>query len=113
MAAKLQQNLLIIFTFILIAVFFVRVVSPTTDTYWHLSIGRLIWETKHIPFQDPFVYGPANNHFISTEWLAGLIFYGVVKAFGLNGLTLLRLIISLAALFFLYQTLSLIIKSQL
>src|SRR3990167_9872494 len=113
MPSRLQANLLIIFAFILIAVFFVRVVSPTTDTYFHLSIGRLIAQTKHIPTEDPFVYGPLDNHFISTEWLSGLIFYTMVKAFGLNGLTLLRLTLSLSTLFFLYRTLSLITKSQL
>ena len=113
MAAKLQANLLVIFAFILIAVFFVRVISPTTDTYFHLSIGRQIWQTHKIPVQDSFVYSSSNPDFISTEWLSGLIFFTMVKAFGLNGLTLLRLILSLTALFFLYQTLSLITKSQL
>ena len=113
MAAKLQQNLLVIFAFILIAVFFVRVVSPTTDTYFHLSIGRLTAQTRQIPNTDPFVYGAQDNHFTSTEWLSGLIFFEAVKVFGLNGLILLRLTLSLATLFFLYQTLSLITKSQL
>ncbi len=108
MAKKL--NLLILGTFVLLGIYFVRVRVPadTADTYWHLSVGREVWQSQAIPQKDNFVYGPTDTHYTSTEWLSGLIFYATVKYLGFGGLLLLRALIGLTALTILYLTIRLI-----
>jgi len=93
--------------FILLGVYFARVrtAGDTADTYWHLAVGRQVWQQKRIPQTDDFVYGKANTRYTSTEWLSGFIFYLPVKYFGLGSLVIIRLILGLGTAFFLYKTL--------
>ena len=43
-------NLSIFLIFLLLGIYFARVHLPagTTDTYWHLSVGRQAWQEKEI-----------------------------------------------------------------
>ena len=110
-----KLNLLTLVTFILLGLFFARTIPLTRDTYFHLSIGRQVWQTKSIPTQDEFVYAPKDKdkHFTSTEWLSGLIFYTFVKLVGIDGLIILRIAIGLVTLYILFQTLKLITTNNL
>lgn len=103
-------NFLIILTLVFLGIYFVRVRVPadTADTYWHLSVGREVWQSRVIPQKDNFVYGPSNSDYTSTEWLSGLIFYATVKYLGFGGLLLLRALVGLTALTILYLTIRLI-----
>ena len=109
MSLMLQKiNFLGIFVFLLLALFIALAVSPERhDTYWHLAVGRQVWQEKAIPTNDKFTYGSPDTRYTSTEWLAGLIFFVFVKYLGPSGLTLLRLVIALTTLYFLYKTLKL------
>ncbi len=109
MTSKL--NLPLILTFALIAVFFATAVTTSSDTYWHMSVGREVAQTKNIPTQDNFTYGQKDKSFNSTEWLSGLIFYTFFQNFGQNGLITLRILVALSTLFVLYKTLYLITKN--
>ena len=108
-------NWLTLLTFVLLGIYIARVNSPasSTDTWWHMSIGRQVAQEKKIPSEDKFVYGSADTHYTSTEWLAGLIFYGFVKYLGLNGLLILRVLLGLLSLYLLYRTLMIITPNTL
>lgn len=110
-----KLNYLTLLTFFLLSLYFIRVFpSPaSSDTYWHMAQGRQIWQEKQIPQQDKFVYGVADTHFTSTEWLFGLFSYGLVKTFGFNSLLILRIILAGLTLYFLYLTLKLIYQDNL
>lgn len=102
-------NLLLLLTILGSALFFARIRPPasTHDTYWHLAIGRQVWQEKAIPKEDTFVYGPRVKTFTATEWLSGLIFYLTTKHFGFNSLLFLRAILGTITIYFLYRTLKL------
>lgn len=110
MAAKL--NFLAIFTFLALTLFFLVAPPTSSDTYWHLSVGREVWQTKKIPTNDTFVYGSKTTNYPSTEWLAGLIFYMFVHAFGNFGLPILRTILGIITIYVFYQTLKLITDNK-
>lgn len=109
MTSKL--NMPLILTFILIAIFFAAAVSTSSDTYWHMAVGREVAQTKHIPTQDNFVYGSNPTNYPSTEWLAGLIFYWVSQTFGIYGMPILRTTLGLIVIILFYKTLALITKN--
>src|SRR3989344_8670347 len=109
-----KSNLLTILTFLIVGVFFVKAVHSDTDMYWHLSLGRLVWETHKIPTIDPFVYGSDSANFVSVEWLAGLIYYVLVKSFGMDVVVVvLRVLVGVITIFTLYLTTNLLTKNTL
>ncbi len=107
-------NLTILAVFILLGIYFIRVrsVGDTADTYWHLAVGRQVWQEKHISQTDDFVYGKADTHYTSTEWLSGLIFFMFAKFLGFESLVILRVACGLGAVFFLYKTLEIFTKEE-
>lgn len=107
-------NGLLLFTFALLAVFIIRISPawPSYDTYYHLAIGRQVWQEKAIPNHDEFVYSAANTRFISTEWFSGLIFYGFYNLLEDNSFLVLRLVAGLSTLLFLYLTLKTVSASK-
>ena len=106
---------IILIIFVALGIYFVRVrtTGDTADTYWHLAVGRELWQQKQIPKTDNFVYGKAETHYTSTEWLSGLGFYLPVKYLGLESLVAIRLICGLGAIFFLYKTIAIFTKDLL
>ena len=110
---KFRPNYLVLITFIVLGLFFARSIAPSADTFWHLAVGRQVWQEKKIPTHDKFIYGPKDKSFNSVEWLSALIFYLTVKSFSLKGLVLLRVVIGLASLYFIYRALSLVTQNDL
>jgi len=107
-------SILTIATFALLGIYFATVVDTGRDTYWHLAIGRRVFEEKAIPKIDTFTYGSPETLFTSTEWLSGLIMYAFVQTLGLNtGLLLLRIVIGLTAIYLLYLNLKLITSNEI
>jgi len=107
-------SILTIATFALLGIYFATVVDTGRDTYWHLAIGRRVFEEKAIPKIDTFTYGSPETLFTSTEWLSGLIMYAFVQTLGLNtGLLLLRIVIGLTAIYLLYLSLKLITSNEI
>jgi tetratricopeptide (TPR) repeat protein len=75
-----------------------------TDIWWHLSAGRYIVQNHAIPSTDPFSYTAAGNEWIDLHWLFQVIIYGVYRALGSYGLSLLFIIIYSAAFFIAWLT---------
>ncbi len=107
-------NLTILALFVLLGIYFARVrtVGDTADTYWHLAVGRQVWQQKEIPKTDDFIYGKADTHYTSTEWLSGLIFFLFDDFFGFKSLVILRIACALSTIFFLYKTVEVFTKDE-
>ncbi|MBI4685867.1 MAG: tetratricopeptide repeat protein [Nitrospirae bacterium] len=56
----------------------------------HLSFGRLIWELKALPANEPFVYPGLDKPFSYSSWLFGLTYYIAYLIFGVSGVILLK-----------------------
>ncbi len=108
-----NDNWIIPVTFIFCALFFLRTNSLfVNDTYWHLAVGREVAQTKKIPIQDNFVYGSPDTHYVSSEWLSGLIYFEAYTKLGDYAFPLIRLLIGISTIFFLYKTLILITNNK-
>ncbi len=54
------------------------------DLWWHLRTGQLILEEGRIPHTDPFTYTAEGRPWVTHEWLAEVLFYGLHRAGGVN-----------------------------
>jgi hypothetical protein len=80
------------------------------DFWWHLATGKYIMETKSLPQSDPFSYttheSPTDRKSLILRgyWLAQVIFYQVFRLWDLMGIIVLRSILLLLFLFFVFLT---------
>ena len=74
-----------------------------SDAWMHLSLGRLLWETKGWPAKESFVYTLFDTPFSYTSWLFAILFYLAYLAKGVTGLVLLKAIPVTTAFFFLLR----------
>ncbi len=72
------------------------------DLWGYMTFGRLFWDSGTFPYQDIFTYLPTHDRWIYHEWLTGVVLYPVYKFTGGFGLIVLRNLVSLATLVFLY-----------
>lgn len=61
-----------------------------TDAWLHLSLGKLIWNTKGFPALEQFVYTNFNTPFRYTSWLFAVVFYLVHQFTGAFGIVFLK-----------------------
>jgi hypothetical protein len=74
---------------VFIAVFTMAVRVPAdSDTWWHLTSGRYIFENLRIPLTDPFSYTRLGTPWIDHGWLAQVFLYGFYTLGGWIGLAL-------------------------
>ena len=52
------------------------------DYYWHLTVGRLIAQSRHVPTTDPFSFTYNGQPWTAHEWLGELLIYWLVTAIG-------------------------------
>lgn len=71
------------------------------DAWVHLSAGRIIWEGKSLPINEPFAYANIGHPFLYTNWLFGLIFYIAYYTFNIYGVIILKAIIVTIAFYIL------------
>jgi len=58
------------------------------DTYWHVAVGRQIWETAAFPRVDEFSFTFAGQPWIAKEWLSQLILFAAFSVGGWRGVVL-------------------------
>jgi hypothetical protein len=66
------------------------------DIGWHLRTGQWIFENGVIPKTDPFSLYGQGKPWVAYSWLFELIIYGLVKTFGLAGLFVYTVSLSIA-----------------
>jgi hypothetical protein len=74
------------------------------DYGWHVTTGRLIVENGAIPRLDPFTFTSADKHWVTHEWLAEVIMYGVQSLAGYGANVLLFTGMAVAALAIVHRT---------
>jgi len=87
-------------TFLLLSLAYISFISfytffqplRTDDTFWHLKIGEIIFQTKSFPAKEPLLFTSKNLKPLYHEWLfqTGLFVFSKIK-----GLYLLRFILPL------------------
>jgi hypothetical protein len=73
------------------------------DSWMHLSLGRIIWETKGLPESEPFVYPSAESDFFYTSWLFAALLYLLHAAMGPAGPVLLKAVVLAGTFFILFR----------
>jgi hypothetical protein len=71
---------------VMMAVFTFRGRFNTTDTWWDLKTGEIIWNTHHIPTVDTFSFTTNNHTVVPHEWLAQLSIYAAYHFGGYTGM---------------------------
>lgn len=74
-----------------------------TETWLHLSLGRLIWQMKGVPASEPFTYPILGEPFSYNSWLFGLLTYALDSNFGAYGLVLLKAFVIASAFYILLR----------
>jgi hypothetical protein len=70
---------------------------PAYDLYWQLKTGEIILQTHHVPSTDLFSYTAFGDPWYVQEWLSEVLFAGVWKTVGREGLIYLRMLVLTAA----------------
>jgi hypothetical protein len=63
----------------------------------HLTLGKIIWETKQIPATNLFSYTHPDFPFANHHWLAEVLLYAGDRLIGLHGLIVLKALLLVAA----------------
>jgi hypothetical protein len=58
----------------------------TTDTWWDLKIGEIIWNTRSVPIVDLFSFTTNQHACVPHEWLAQLSIYAAYHFGGYTGM---------------------------
>jgi hypothetical protein len=67
------------------------------DLWARLAVGAHAWRTGSLMRQDVFAFTPTLSEWIDHEWGAGMIFFGLLNAFGPASLMLLKIVTACAA----------------
>lgn len=97
-----SARLLIVF-FVLSVILLSLTKIEDTDTWMHLSAGRLMWESKSLTPSEVFAYPSEGKTFGYSTWLFGLIYYAAYYLSGVNGVILLKMITVAAAFYLLVK----------
>jgi hypothetical protein len=77
-------------------------VATDPDIGWHLSAGRWMVEHGTVPTTDPFSLYGQGKPWVAYSWLFELIVYRLVQAFGIVGLLIYTVTLSLGITFALF-----------
>ena len=72
----------------------------------HLLMGRTILENRAVPTTEPFIHPYLNQPYVSHEWLADVILYGIYKYAGLAGIVAFSAFLLASTFTLLYNKLS-------
>lgn len=72
------------------------------DSFYHLKTGQVIWETGIVPPADIFSYTAAGVPWVTHEWLAEVILYGLYALAGYWGVMAAVALLAVAAYFLLW-----------
>jgi len=77
----------------------------SSDIWLHLKMGEYIVQNDYtLPISDPFSYTTKGKPVILCEWLSQIVLYLVYNEFGFTGLRVMRVLLMMAALSFVFWT---------
>jgi hypothetical protein len=100
----MKRNYLLIGFFLLSTLLFLRI-AVDYDLWWHLAIGKNIWDTRTIPQTDLFSFSIPTYPYAYHSWLTETILYGVYRMIGLWGISFFYAAFSALGLLFILKTL--------
>jgi hypothetical protein len=56
------------------------------DYFWHVTVGKLVADTRTVPSVDPFSFTWGGQPWTPHEWLGELFIYGLLRVFGQTGM---------------------------
>src|SRR3990172_7873500 len=68
------------------------------DLWGRMAAGRLTMSEGRVPEKDVFAYVPTKPLWVDHEWLSGVVFYEIHRAFGGTGLLALRAALGVGAM---------------
>ena len=89
-------SILLIAVLVLLALFHLLRTFSDNDFFWHLKTGEWIAQHRALPEHDPFAYTtqeldtPRSRFILRGFWLGQLLYHGVYRLGGFDGLALLR-----------------------
>ena len=92
---------------ILLVIFILNTLSGTVadpDLWGYLAFGKLFWQGGNFPYQDVYSYVPTLNPWVYHEWLTGVVFSPLYEKTGAMGLQLLKYLVGLITVYFIYLT---------
>lgn len=90
-----------------------RMLNLDGDLPRHLLMGKYILQTGDIPITEQFIHPYLNRHYVSHEWLADVILYGIYFFSGLSGVMLFSAIILATTFFLIYRSVSIRFNTRL
>jgi hypothetical protein len=79
-----------------------QMINADGDLALHLNLGKYILDTRTIPLRDPFSHTLTGQPVIQHEWLSAVIFEGIKRVFGLEGVIFLCALVISGTIFLLY-----------
>lgn len=105
---SIVKFLAVLALFLFFFISFLQIHVYNYDFWWHLATGKYIVENKSLPQNDPFSYtshetfSQRKSIILKGNWLAEVIFYKVYMFLDLKGIIILRSLLLLLFLFFVF-----------
>ena len=105
---SIVKFLAVLALFLFFFISFLQIHVYNYDFWWHLATGKYIVENKSLPQNDPFSYtshetfSQRKSIILKGNWLAEVIFYKVYMLLDLKGIIILRSLLLLLFLFFVF-----------
>lgn len=102
---RVQRNALLVPALLLAAVYAIPIVvalrpvaDPVVDPdiWWHLRVGEWVGVHRAVPVTDPFSLYGADKPWLAYSWLYEVLVYHLYATFGLAGIVVYRVAMSLA-----------------
>jgi hypothetical protein len=99
LSSPLLRSLMVWTLYAIVIVVTVRPVGDPVldpDIWWHLRVGQWVVEHAAVPAADPFSQPGLDKPWVAYSWLYEVVLYGLERGFGLAGIIVYRVGLSLA-----------------
>ncbi len=100
------QDIFFIAFFFAVLVLGNRILNLDGDLPRHLLMGKYILQTGSVPTTEQFIHPYLNRHYVSHEWLADVILYGIYFFTGLKGIVLFSAFTLASTFYLIYQSIT-------
>lgn len=83
-----------------------RMLNLDGDLPRHLLMGKYILQTGSVPTTEKFIHPYLNRYYVSHEWLAAVILYGIYFFTGLRGIVIFSAFTLASTFFLIYQSIT-------
>lgn len=105
---SIVRFLMVLSFFLFFLISFLRIPVHNYDFWWHLATGKYISDNSSLPQNDPFSFTSNDTPsmrktvILKGNWLAEVIFYKVYSRWDLKGIIILRALLLVCFLFFIF-----------